>query len=106
MGDQLPDFWKKCEILLSPVGGVLTAVSVAFIGIYGASVLNRKQEMDTRAKVYAELTSQREQAETALRKDMFVSIIESFLKPEKSSPDLKVLNMELLAYNFHESLDL
>jgi hypothetical protein len=106
VGDQTPDFWKKLEILLTPVGGLLTAISVAFIGIYGASVLNRKQEMDARAKVYAELTSQREQAETALRKDMFVHIIDSVLKPEKSSPDLTVLNMELLAYNFHESLDL
>src|SRR5438552_3491647 len=106
MGDQTPDFWKKLEIFLSPLGGALTAVSVAVIGIYGASILNRKQEIDTRAKVYAELMSQREQAETELRKDMFAKIIEFILKPEEASQDLKVLNMELLAYNFHESLNL
>ena len=97
---------KKFEILLSQAGGLLTAISVAGIGTYGAYVLNKKQEMDARAKVYAELTSQREQAETVMRKDMFAKIIESVLKPEKSSPDLTVLNMELLAYNFHESLNL
>ena len=106
MEDRTPDFWRKLEILLSPVGGLLTAISVAVIGIYGASILNRKQEMDTRAKVYAELTSQREQAETALRKDMFAKIIEFIVTPEEASQDLKVLNMELLAYNFHESLNL
>ena len=48
-------------------GGLLTAISVAVIGSWGAYILNKKQEMDTRAKVFAELTSQREQAETALR---------------------------------------
>jgi hypothetical protein len=106
VADQKPDFWKKLEILLSPVGGLLTAISVAVIGSWGAYILNKKQETDTRAKVFAELTSQREQAETVMRKDMFAQIIESILKPEKSSPDLAVLNMELLAYNFHESLNL
>jgi len=37
---------------------------------------------------------------------MFKSIIESFLKPETASLEVKVLNLELLAYNFHESLNL
>jgi hypothetical protein len=106
VGHQAPDFWKKLEILLSPVGGALTGIGVAFIGIYGASVLNRKQEIDARTKVYAELTSQREQADTELRKDMFAHIIDSVLKPENPSPDLTVLYVELLAYNFHESVDL
>jgi hypothetical protein len=106
MADQTPDFWKKLEILLAPVGGLLTAISVAVIGSMGAYILNKKQESDTRSKVFAELMSQREQAETVMRKDMFAQIMDGVLKPEKSSPDLAVLNMELLAYNFHESLNL
>jgi len=100
------DFWSKVEIVLSPVGGLLTALSVALLGFYGSTYLNRKQEADNQARVYAELTSQREQAESVLRKDMFGSIFESFLKATTPSTDIKVLNMELLAYNFHESLNL
>jgi hypothetical protein len=50
--------------------------------------------------------SRREEAESALRKDMFVSMIQSFLKPGSSSLDERVLNLELLSYNFHESLNL
>ena len=100
------DSWSKAQILLAPVGGLFTALAVACLGIYGSAFLNRKQELDTRARVYAELITQREQAESALRKDMFVSIIDAFLKPETVSFDVKVLNMELLAYNFHESLNL
>ena len=106
MPDETPDFWKKLQILLAPVGGLLTAISVAVIGSWGAYILNKKQESDTRSKVFAELMSQREQAESVLRKDMFGSIFESFLKATTPSTDIKVLNMELLAYNFHESLNL
>jgi hypothetical protein len=100
------DFWSKLEIVLSPLGGLLTALSVALLGFWGSAYLNRKQESDTRARVYAELTSQREQAESVLRKDMFGSIFESFLKVPSPSTDIKMLNIELLAYNFHESLNL
>jgi len=100
------DRWSKAEIILSPLGGLFTALSVALLGFFGSAYLNRKQETDTRARVYAELTSQREQAESVLRKDMFGSIFESFLKAPTPSTDIKVLNMELLAYNFHESLNL
>jgi hypothetical protein len=100
------DGWSKAEIILSPLGGLLTALSVALLGFFGSNYLSGKLETDTRARVYAELTSQREQAESVLRKDMFGSIFESFLKAPTPSTDIKVLNMEVLAYNFHESLNL
>ena len=93
------DNWSKAQVILVPI-------AVAAVGFFGSNYLGKKQEQDTRARVYAELLSQREQAESALRKDMFVSIIDSFLKQEKASADVQVLNMELLAYNFHESLNL
>jgi hypothetical protein len=93
------DRWSKAQIILVPL-------AVAAVGFFGSNYLSKRQELDTRARAYAELISQREQAESALRKDMFVSIIEPFLKPEKTSHDVQVLDMELLAYNFHESLNL
>jgi hypothetical protein len=49
--------------------------------------------------------SKREESESALRKDMFSSIINSLLK-ESVTMDEKILQLELLAYNFHESLNL
>lgn len=107
MPDDPPASEKKAsEVLLSQLGGFLTALCVSVVGIWGGCILNKKQEMDTRSKVYAELTSQREQADTLMRKDMFAKIIESVLAEKDESPDRTVLNMELLAYNFHESLNL
>src|SRR5262245_53596396 len=72
----------------------------------GSQVLNRRQALDTNARLYSELMSRREESESSLRKDMFVSIIQSFLEPGSNDLDAKVLNLELLAYNFHESLNL
>jgi hypothetical protein len=49
--------------------------------------------------------SGREQSESALRKDMFNSILGTILK-DSHSLDENILQLELLAYNFHESLNL
>jgi len=100
------DHWDKMAIVLSPVGGLLTALAVAFVGVAGSRVLDRRQAAETNARLYSELMSRREEAESALRKDMFVSIIGSFLQPSSGDLDGKVLNLELLAYNFNESLNL
>jgi len=100
------DRWDKMAIILAPVGGLLTALAVAFVGVAGSRVLDRRQAAETNARLYSELMSRREEAESALRKDMFVSIIGSFLQPSAGDLDGKVLNLELLAYNFNESLNL
>jgi hypothetical protein len=100
------DFWDKIAILLHPVGGLLTALAVAFVGVQGSQFLERRQSLDTNARLYSELMSRREEAESSLRKDMLVSIIAQYLRPGSGELEDKVLNLELLAYNFHDSLDL
>ena len=92
--------------VLKASGGVLTAVTIAFVGYYTNNSLEKMKASETRAQLYAELMSKREESESALRKDMFVSIIGSFLDPASDTLEKKVLNLELLAYNFHEALNL
>lgn len=106
MAEKQRDAWDKAAIILQSLGGFVTAAVVAMLGIVGSSYLNEKQKIDTNVRLYTELMSKREDAESALRKDMFTSIIDTFLKPQAPSLDVRVLNLELLAYNFHESLDL
>ncbi len=100
------DFWDKAAIVLQPVGGLLAALAVAGLGFFGSQFIERRQAEETRARFTSELISKREEADSALRKDMFVSIIQSFLRPESTSLDDRLLKLELLAYNFHESLNL
>lgn len=100
------DKWDKIDIILKPVGGLFAALAVGGLGFFGSKFLEEKQATETRVRLYTELMSKREESESALRKDMFVSIIQTFLNPASSSVDDKVLNLELLAYNFHESLNL
>jgi hypothetical protein len=104
--DKPKDLWDKVLVVLHPLGGLLTAFAVAFVGMKGSQVLERRQSLDTNARLYSELMSRREEAESSLRKDMFVSIFSSFLQPSQGDLDGKILNLELLAYNFHDSLNL
>ncbi|MGZ8843469.1 MAG: hypothetical protein ACXW18_07390 [Pyrinomonadaceae bacterium] len=98
--------WDKLDVILKPLGGLLTALAVTGVGLYGSRILDRRQAADTNARLYAQIMSQREDAETSLRKDMFNSIIGSFLKPKSAGYAEQILNLELLAHNFHEALDL
>ena len=111
------DAWDKAEIILKPVGGLFTAIAVAVLGFWTSSYLRSREAREaelrerlltreTNSRLYSELTSRREESESALRKDMFKSIIDSFLGAGRATPEQEVLNLELLVYNFHESLNL
>jgi hypothetical protein len=102
------DFWDKLQIVLQPLGGLLTAFAIAFLGFKSSEFLDRRQAVETNTRLYSELMSKREESESALRKDMFSTILGTFVNPAGKSPDLdsRVLDIELLAYNFHESLNL
>jgi hypothetical protein len=99
------DGWDKLMIILKPIGGLITALTIALVSYFGSAYLNIKQNNDARIRLYTELMSGREAAESALRKDMFNSILGTILK-DSHSLDENILQLELLAYNFHESLNL
>jgi hypothetical protein len=100
------DRWDKLAIILAPLGGLLTAVAVASLGIFGSRALEQQQSSEAKLRLYSELMSRREESEATLRKEMFQSIIGSFFDQATSSLDVRLLKMELLAHNFHEALNL
>lgn len=109
MTEKLPadkDRWDKLQVILQPVGGLLTAAAIALFGFITNKQLDQRQAIETNTRLYSELMSRREESESALRKDMFVSIITSFLTPAATDLSGDVLNLELLVHNFHESLNL
>jgi hypothetical protein len=100
------DAWDKIDILMRPMGGLLTAVAITVLGFITSDALSKRQAVDTNTRLYTELMSRREESESALRKDMCVSIISSFVNPHDVGLSASILNLEMLAYNFHESLNL
>jgi len=100
------DFWDKVDIVLRPINGILTALAVALLGYYTSGILRQSELRQTNERVYTELMSSRELAESGLRKDMFLSIIQTFFRSDTAGLEAKMLNLEMLAYNFHESLNL
>ena len=99
------DGWDKANIILTPLAGLMTAITIALVSYIASDYLNKNQENEAKTRLYTELMSRREESESALRKDMFTSIINSLLAGT-STIDEKILQLELLAYNFHESLNL
>ena len=83
------------------------------LGYWFNASLNERQQIDNNVRLYAEMMGRREEADSNLRKDMFNSILTTFMARD---PSLRVtaeeqirqqiLSLELLAYNFHESLDI
>jgi hypothetical protein len=106
MADAEKTGWDKAAIILQPLGGLFTALAVAFVGILGSNYLNRSQEHEAKVSLYTQLMSQREASDTALRQEMFKSIVGTFLTKSTAQVEQKLLSLELLAYNFHESLEL
>lgn len=100
------DFWDRLQIILSPLGGLLTAIAVASLGIFGSRTVERQQSSEAKLRLYSELMTRREESEATLRKEMFQSIIGSFFDAGAASLDTRLLKMELLAQNFHEALNL
>lgn len=99
------DIWDKIQIVMQPIGGLITALIIALVCYYGSSYLNNKQNNEAKISLCTQLMSSREQNESVLRKDMFNSIPGAILKATHSL-DENILQTELLVYNFHESLNL
>ena len=94
--------------LLKVVALPLVTLILGFV--FNAS-LNSRQERENNVRLYADMMGRREEADSSIRRDMFKSVLDTFMRDDPHlSPyrkrDQHVLNLELLAYNFHESLDL
>jgi len=100
------DWWDKLDIVMKPVGGLITAIAIGLLGFFGSSYLETWKEYETKSRMLADILSRREAAENDLRKDMFQSIMQSFFDPKSSRLEAQVISLELLTYNFHESLDI
>ena len=64
------------------------------------------QAADARIRLYTELLTSREQADSGLRKDMFGKVLDTFMTKKDGDLDQQLVELELLAANFQDSLNL
>jgi len=107
-GESKQDRWAGGVELLKVVAMPMVTLVVGFVI---NSSLNARQTRENNVRVYAEMMGRREEADSGLRKDMFKSILDTFMRQDPGLKpgqrlDQQILNLELLSYNFHESLDL
>ena len=80
--------WEKADILLRAFA---TPLAVGIVGLLTSGYLNRQQTAETNQRAFTELVSAREDADTNLRRDMFKTVLDSFLK--KGTADLQTRSL-------------
>ena len=90
---------------------VAMPVVVTVIGLVINSSLSERQIKETNIRLYADMMARREQADSELRKSMFTDILnkvtaEVLERKSADHLDQQIVNLELMAYNFSESIDL
>lgn len=102
MPDEKKSFWDKLEV----VSKASMPLVLAGVGFLVSKTLNDLQSRDSDTRLYTQLMTQREDADTVLRRSMFESALKTFLETRPGTPERDLLNLELMAFNFHESLNL
>jgi hypothetical protein len=109
----MKDFWAWADLLVK----FMPVIVVAIIAFMGNQFLQNKQKTDSNLKLYTQLLANKEDSENTLRKDMFEKMIASFLSQATDETEdfnektrmmigRDLLSLDLLARNFHESLDM
>lgn len=67
---------------------------------------DKRAQAESRSRLYTELLHKREDADTAVRRAVFDKLMDRYLSPDPKDLDDKLVALELLAVNFHDSLNL
>jgi hypothetical protein len=81
-------------------------LALAYLSHRYEETTTRNQAADARLRLYTELLTSREQADSGLRKDMFGKVLDTFMTKRDGDIDQQLVELELLAANFQDSLNL
>lgn len=107
-GKKPDDRGSKALEWTKAIGMPVVTLAVTLLGGYYLTNLTKERDArESNDHLYAQLLTQREQSDAQIRKDMFSVVISRFLADAKQEDwSNKVLQLELLANNFNQSLDL
>lgn len=121
-------WWGKTDEVIKIISPILIPLVIAVIGFWGQRTITQLSVQEQNSRLYTELLSRREEAESSLRKDMFKEVMSGFFteieandRPEENIPkggeeykgddikdrlSKKILKLEMLALNFGDSLSI
>jgi hypothetical protein len=100
-----PSFWTW-DTIKWLVGAALIPATAGWISHMYDETSRRHQTQDARVRLYTELLSKREEADSRVRQDMFGKMLETFQPGKQRTLEDQVVALELLALNFSEALNL
>jgi len=104
------DLWQKVESFAK----IVAAVGVTIGSVWIPYVIGRTSEQSDRAKVYMQVMSEREKADTAIRQEMFKTLLTNYLGRFEDKKDAteseesfrkRIMFLNLLTLNFQEYLN-
>ena len=104
------DLWQKVESFAK----IVAAVAVTIGSVWIPYVIGRTSEQSDRAKVYMQVMSEREKADTAIRQEMFKTLLTNYLGRFEDKKDAaeseesfrkRIMFLNLLTLNFQEYLN-
>jgi len=85
---------------------VVTAIGALLAGIFIPVVIHYNEEKNRETQLYVQIMTQREQSDSALRSQMFNSLISSYFGQEiLRDPEKQMMYLHLLTLNFQEFFD-
>src|SRR5712691_7590437 len=98
--------WMTADNLKWLLATLAIPLSLAYVSYKYESAQTERQATDARLRLYTELLSKREEADTGVRRGIVDKVLETYLKPGGQDLEAKLVALELLAVNFNDSLDL
>src|SRR5262245_45796804 len=111
-GDQQnrpPDLWARAESLTK----ILAALAVLVGSVAIPVIIQRSSEQSQRTQIYMQIMSEREKADTAIRQEMFKTLLTNYLgvftdqdsRETEASFRKRIMFLDLLNLNFQEYLN-
>lgn len=98
--------WLKFDNVKWLLQTAAIPVTLAVVSQQYQCAQTERQSNEARLRLYTELLSKREEADTGVRRGIFDRVFEKYLDPQAKNLDDKLVALELLALNFNDSLDL
>ena len=91
--------WFSFENLKWVLTTLLIPVTLWYLNQQYQDAQTKRRSTEARLRLYTELLSKREEADTGLRKGVFDKVLDTYLK-EAKNVDEKLIGLELLTLNF------